>query len=290
MIPLRDIRRQIAGIRKISNITRAMKTVSAIRLARVQGRVVRQRPYAQTLRGVIADLIARTGPGASPLLASPASRDRTGKIRLVVAIGSDRGLCGAFNSSLVQRAARFLLDPGADQVIVIGKRLRDLLHSRKIRFDRFLADFLSDPIEEHIHQLAVECQQQYLSGSINELWVIYTEFRSAARQAVTAERLLPIGPEALTPEPLFPEYHYEPDQPTVLSRVLPAFYQHEWRRVVLESEASEHIARMRAMDMATINAGELIAELTLVLNKARQELITRELAEISSAAETLRNQ
>lgn len=294
MIPLRDIRSQIQSIRKISHITRAMKTVSAIRLRRVQGQVVRQRPYALKLRDIVSDLVQRTTARAHPLLRearkseTPSSKPETPVVMLV--LGSDRGLCGPFNNNLMAESLKFLDErPGREvQPVVFGKKLIDLMQSHHRPMSRKLPGFFQGMTYDKVAALARSFLEQYLADRIGELWIVYTEFRSTARQKVKAEQILPIGVEKLPAEPLFPEYRYEPDEFTVLDEILPMYYNREWWRVFLESEASEHITRMRAMDMATVNAGEMIDDLTLVLNKARQELITRELSEISTSAEALR--
>jgi F-type H+-transporting ATPase subunit gamma len=296
MIPLRDIRRQISSVRKIGHITRAMKTVSAIRLMKVQTQVVRQKPYAGKLREMVADLKVRTSALAHPLLgrniaAADDSGSATRSRRIVcLALGSDRGLCGAFNNNLAAAVERFRMQHERDQVIlvVIGKRLRDLVHTRRVAIDQEMLGYWHDVSYDKVARLGGAYKDDYLAGRLDELRVIYTEFKSTARQRVAEELLLPVGAGDIAAEPLFPEYRYEPDAARVLERLLPMYYNRELWRAFLESIASEHMARMRAMDMATANAGELIQELTLVLNKARQEIITRELSEISTAAEVLR--
>lgn len=290
MISLRDIRRQIQSVRKISHITRAMKTVSAIRLMKVQGQVVRQRPYARKLRDVLADLITRTKADSHPFLSQPITNEQSGGKTSIVclALGSDRGLCGPFNSNLVSEIQRFLVRQTGHcvELQIAGKKLRELLRTRRIKIDKYHADLQTS--KDRIKTLGEELKKRYLQGDISELWCIYTEFRSSSRQQVTSEMLLPICASSLTDATLFPEYHYEPDVHSVLNQVLPMFFSRQWHRVFMESEASEHATRMRAMDMATVNAGDMIDQLTMVLNKARQELITRELSEISTAAEAVR--
>jgi F-type H+-transporting ATPase subunit gamma len=315
MIPLRDIRRQIRSIQKIGHITRAMKTVSMIRLMKVQTQVVRQKPYATKLREVVADLVARTPAKTHPMLRPLIDDELNGGERqagvgrrvVCLVLGSDRGLCGSFNYNLLDEARRFLKQNEGCQVqlVVVGKRLRILLQSKRVAVDREVLGFFQGMTFDKVVKLAAEYKEAYLKGQLDELWAIYTEFNSTARQRVTSELLLPIGMESndggpgtedrssvlghpsLAAEPLFPEYRYEPDPFTVLDSVLPMYFDREAWRIFLESQASEHLARMRAMDMATVNAAELIKGLTLTLNKARQEIITRELSEISSAAEAL---
>lgn len=309
MIPLRDIRRQILSIRRISHITQAMKTVSAIRLMKVQQQVLRQKPYAEKLRQMIAELLARTGGEVTSLLL-PAGRNQhpdrelissavnSGWVQLLV-LGSDRGMCGPFNHNLAVKTSQVIdrLRTSADsaarlrdiRLVVVGKRLRDLLRSRRLPIAQEMIGFWSDLRPEKVRRLVDEYLAEYLAGRISELRVVYTQFKSSAQQLPAEERILPLREETLPSAVLYPEYTYEPDARTILDYLLPMFYQRELWRVFLESVASEQMARMRAMDMASVNARELIRELTLKLNKARQEIITRELAEIASAAEVLRS-
>ena len=154
---------------------------------------------------------------------------------------------------------------------------------------RKLPGFFQGMTYDKVAALARDFLEQYLAGRIGELWAVYTEFRTTARQRVKAEQILPIGRGDIPAEPLFPEYAYEPAPFEVLDRLLPQYYLREVWRIFLESTASEHMARMLAMDMATINAGDMIRDLTLTYNKARQESITRELSEISTAAEAFRD-
>jgi F-type H+-transporting ATPase subunit gamma len=329
MIPLRDVRRQIQSVRKIGHITRAMKTVSAIRLLKVQSTVTQQRPYALKLREIVTDLVARTATSAHPLLQAARANDevrmsndesqivnRQSSLSPVVCLvlGSDRGLCGPFNNNLMAASLKFQNErPGREvQTVAFGKKLIDLMQSHHRPMNPKLPGFFQTSSYLHSHSvilrpvswrlpgsfqgmtydtvaaLARDYLEQYLAGRIGELWAVYTEFRSTARQRVKAEQILPIGRGGIPAEPLFPEYAYEPTPFEVLDRLLPQYYLREVWRIFLESTASEHMARMLAMDMATVNAGEMIEGLTLVLNKARQELITRELSEISTSAEALR--
>jgi F-type H+-transporting ATPase subunit gamma len=303
MIPLRDIRRRIQSVQRISHITRAMKTVSAIRLMRVQSQVLRQKPYAAKLRELVGDLVLRMSAGLHPMLSQPTAdspaltadglQPQTAGRKPIVCLvlGSDRGLCGPFNNNLMAESLKFQQErPGRDvRLVVFGKKLADLMHSRRVAMAQRQVGFYADMTYEKVANLAADYLKQYLAGGIAELWVVYTEFRSTARQRVKQEQILPIGVSSVAAEPLFPEYSYEPDSFAVLDRLLPMYYSREVWRVFLESSASEHIARMLAMDMATINAGEMIRDLTLSYNKARQETITRELSEISTAAEAFRN-
>jgi len=302
MIPLRDIRRRISSVRRISHITRAMKTVSAIRLMKVQTQVVKQKPYATKLRELVGDLVLRTPGNLHPLLQAAGKPETLGSKPetlnpelempvVVLVLGSDRGLCGPFNNNLMAGSLKFQYEySGRElQTVVFGKKLVDLMQSHHRPMSRKLPGFFQGMTYDKVAALARDFLEQYLAGRIGELWAVYTEFRTTARQRVKAEQILPIGRGDIPAEPLFPEYAYEPAPFEVLDRLLPQYYLREVWRIFLESTASEHMARMLAMDMATINAGDMIRDLTLTYNKARQESITRELSEISTAAEAFRD-
>jgi F-type H+-transporting ATPase subunit gamma len=344
----RGIRQRIRGVERISHITRAMKTVSAIRLMRVQNQVLKQKPYAAKLRDLVEDLVARTSEKAHPMLRSDPFTTKTptevdsiqyaayrgadgksgrmavsGRRIAVIALGSDRGLCGPFNNNLVTEIERFL-DAHREhdvRLIVFGKKLLGLLRTRKIKTAQEYVGFYPGMTFDRVAQLGVGFLDDYMRAELDELIAIYTEFRTSTRQKVRQEYLLPIGmvpsssgmgtppvfgaktgsvpgienqeprtknQESGAGEPLFPPYTYEPNPYAVLDQVLPMYYKRELWRVFLESVASEHMARMLAMDMATVNAGEMIQELTLSYNKVRQEAITRELSDISGATEAFR--
>jgi F-type H+-transporting ATPase subunit gamma len=301
MIPLRDIRRRIRSVEKISQITKAMKTVAAIRLMKVQNQVLKQKPYATKIREVVGDLVARTPQNIHPMLTSglhsktetddgDVPKTRNKRIIVAIVLGSDRGLCGSFNHNLAVEAQKFLQVNKDSEVklVVIGKRIRDLIRVKKQPIFQEKINFYHDMTFNKVVTLAQYFLREYMQGEINEMFAIYTEFRTTAKQKVTTQQLLPIGLKQVSSEPLFPTYIYEPDAFTILDNILPMYYNREVWRIFLESTASEHIARMVAMDMATINALEMIEELTLSYNKVRQESITRELSEISTAAETFR--
>jgi F-type H+-transporting ATPase subunit gamma len=301
MIPLRDIRKRIRSVEKITQITKAMKTVAAIRLMKVQSQVLKQKPYATKIREIVCDLVARTPANIHPMLVSGPSlnnnnlepgqyKKRSRPLIIAFVLGSDRGLCGSFNNNLVSEVQRFLgSNKNAEiKLVVIGKKLRDLLRARGREIFLEKINFYHNITFDKVTELSQKFLKEYKNGKIDELVAIYTEFRTTAKQKVTTEALLPIGIKKISAEPLFPTYLYEPDAFTVLDSLLPMYYDREVWRIFLESVASEYMARMIAMDMATINGKEMIDELTLTYNKARQESITRELSEISTAAEAFR--
>jgi F-type H+-transporting ATPase subunit gamma len=264
---------------------------------------LKQKPYALKIREIVEDLVARTPTITHPML-SPQTANSQPLTRLAVApakrvglrrivalvLGSDRGLAGPYNNNLVAETLKFIEAHKEDDVrlIVVGKKIRDLLRARKYSVFMELIGFYSDMTFNKVQKLAQGFLNEYMNGDIDELNAIYTEFRTTARQKVTTEQILPIGFKGIPKKELFPAYIYEPAAFAVLDQILPMYYNREVWRIFLESTASEHIARMIAMDMATINGINMIRELTLVYNKARQESITRELSEISTAAEAFR--
>jgi F-type H+-transporting ATPase subunit gamma len=239
----------------------------------------------------------KTGQVDSPRIRSDEAGVQFGKgkkerrrIIIALVLGSDRGLAGPFNYNLIAETQKFIeLNRENDvRLVVVGKKLRDSLRARKYPLSLELIGFYSQMTFGKVQKLAHGFLNEYMNGTIDELVAIYTEFRTTARQKVTTEQILPIGVTTISKKELFPSYIYEPDSFTVLDQILPMYYDREVWRIFLESTASEHMARMIAMDMATINGINMIRYLTLIYNKARQESITRELSEISTAAEAFR--
>jgi F-type H+-transporting ATPase subunit gamma len=268
--------------------------------------VLKQKPYALKIREIVEDLVARTPSLTHPMLIhgkKPEQADaqfdkgkkESRRIITAVVLGSDRGLAGPFNYNLIAETKKFIeLNRENDvRLVVVGKKLRDSLRARKYPISSELIGFYTQMTFGKVQKLAHGFLNEYMNGTIDELVAIYTEFRTTARQKVTFEQILPIGLTAVSEKRiaksvLYPPYIYEPDSFTVLDQILPMYYDREVWRIFLESTASEHMARMIAMDMATINGINMIRHLTLIYNKARQESITRELSEISTAAEAFR--
>ncbi|GIX45802.1 MAG: ATP synthase gamma chain [Candidatus Tectimicrobiota bacterium] len=289
MPSLRDIRRRIASVKNTQQITNAMKMVSAAKLQRAQERVLAARPYAERMQQVIERLNARVRPTAHPLL-TPRTEGKT----LLVLVTSDRGLCGGFNAN-VQRAAIEQLHAlgGIEHVdlIAIGKKGRDFLTYRhyplrQALVERFVRQVLYPQAQEVAHELLAAYEQE----GYRQVRVVYNSFRSALRQQVSVLRLLPLSPhtspDVEPPEPF--DYLYEPSAPAVLDALLRKEVEVRVFQVLLESFAGEHAARMTAMDSATENAAEMIANLTLLLNRTRQAAITKEIIEVVSGAEALK--
>jgi F-type H+-transporting ATPase subunit gamma len=262
-----------------------MKLVSAAKLRRAQDRMMGARPYAAKMAELVATLVRGLGEDKHPLLVH-----RDGGRKLYVVIAADKGLAGAFNANVMRRALDTLRASadGTASLVAVGRKTRDFFRRRewKIRTDRIgLLDRL--PFEE-IRTLARELTAAFLDDEVDEVWLVYNQFRSVAVQRVVVERLLPIEPPDGAAEGPGVDYLYEPDPATILDALLPRHVETQLYHALLETAAGEHGARMTAMEAATKNAQELIGLLTIRYNKARQERITKELLDIVGGAEALR--
>ncbi|MBW1645585.1 MAG: ATP synthase F1 subunit gamma [Deltaproteobacteria bacterium] len=285
MANLRDIRKRISSVKSTQQITKAMKMVAAAKLKRAQDGVVAARPYAEKMSDVLASLALRTESGKHPLL----QRREEKNVELVV-ITSDRGLCGGYNNGVIKAADLFMLEKGEkfEKIFlsVIGKKGRDYYRRRN---REFATEYLN-PGEisfGYAEGIANEIIDRYVEKATDAVYVIYTEFKSAISQNVIVQRLLPVEPMKLAEGEVAVEYLYEPSEDALLADILPRYVYTELFRMLLESVASEHGARMTAMDSATNNAVEMVDKLTLLYNRARQAAITTELMEIVSGAEAL---
>ncbi|HZH17375.1 MAG TPA: ATP synthase F1 subunit gamma [Archangium sp.] len=302
MASLRDIRKRIRSVKNTRQITKAMKMVSAAKLRKAQDAIIAARPFAQMLDQIISDLATRSGGEelAHPLLTSRPVR----KVELLL-LTSDRGLAGGFNSNVIRRASRFIYENSGVEIEVstVGRKGNDFFRNRgqKMRKDfGFLFQRLDYP---HASQVAEEMSARFLKGEVDAVYVVYNEFLSAISQKVSVAQLLPLqtlsvgaptAAEAGTvapvaaPTPTLVDFKYEPGRQDVLDRLVPQAVAIKLYRSLLESVASEHGARMSAMENATSNASDMIASLSLTYNRTRQAVITKELMEIVSGAESLK--
>ena len=300
MPSLQSVRRKIASVKKTQKITKAMKMVAAAKLKRTQNRILAARPYALKMRDTIRNLSLRVNRDLHPLL-----RKREGEHRrvIVTVVTSDRGLCGAFNANILRTALTALkgLESRGVQVevAVVGRKGRDFFRRRGWTVRREVVDIFDKLTFEHGMVMGEEftALEEYVAGSIDAVYVIYNEFKSAIAQRVVVERLLPIDwvveisdrNDLDQPTETVPGgYQYEPSEDELLEQLLHRNFHIQAYRVLLESSAAEQGARMAAMDGATRNAGELIKSLTTYYNKTRQGVITKELMDIVGGAEALK--
>ena len=291
MATLRDIRRRIRSIRNTSQITRAMELVAASRMRRAQQRVAATRPYAEKIRELLSRLTARTSSDEDYVL-HPLLEERAIERTVLIAFTTDRGLCGALNSNIVRRILEIASDDRAKgrelDVVTIGRKGPQRLGNEPVRISSQFHDLGYQPSLSDTAGIADLAISGYLARKYDEVRVLYPRFVSMLRQEPTVFTLLPITPpEGATagdtgkPKLDIPLI-YEPSAPDVLARLLPRYVEVVVYETILESIASEMGARMVAMRNATENAGELLHELELSYNKARQATITREMIDVTS--------
>jgi F-type H+-transporting ATPase subunit gamma len=302
MPTLLDYRRRIRSVKSTQQITRAMKFVAAAKLRRAQEGVFGARPYAREILRVMRSAAARMDTTAHPLL----ERRPEEKILTVILTG-DRSLCGAFNTNVLRRATTFIRENSSrkTELIVVGKKGRDTMRKRGFKF---LGEYLgvSTKVEfSSAKEIAARIAEVYSNKEVDAVYAIYNEFKNVMVQNLRVEKLLPIDPAILGEEqeprqdshgnPLpqdlsasgkstLVDYIYEEPVEQIFSGLVPRYLESEIFRILLESAAAEHAARMTAMDSATRNASDLIDKLTLEMNKIRQAAITKELIEIVSGA------
>lgn len=286
MATLRDVRRKISSIQSTQTITRTMRMVSASKLRRAQEQLDKVRGYALSLEELLKRVAARLPEGAHPLLTP---REEVRKV-LLFPIASDRGLSGAFNLNVSTLVERFIRDNKQDYdkigVYLVGRKIRDYLKKRRIETTKELMDIktISDDL---VQGIADDLIKLYLDGEFDRICLIYTQFKSAAKQEVIFEEFIPVKvPD--TEESL--DYLYEPGRDEIVQRLVPHFISTKIFYALAQSQTSEHAARMVAMENATNNCGEMISYLTLVYNKTRQESITAEMMDIVGGAEALQGE
>src|SRR3990172_6224631 len=285
MATLRDLQRRIRSVQSTQKITRAMKLVAAAKLRRAQERITEARPYAFKMAELLGSLVARTEADAHPLL----SQRGTGRKRLVI-ITADKGLCGAFNTNALRESLRFLreVEQPSMTLVVVGKKARDFYRRRGWEVKSEMLGFFDRLAYSHAQELAGQLMQAYLAEEIDEVHLIYNEFRSVAVQRVKREQLLPLEATPAAAAAPTAEFLYEPSPEAILASLLPRHVTTQVYRALMESLAGEYGARMTAMEAATKNAKEMIDLLTIQFNKARQEKITKELLDIVGGAEALK--
>lgn len=281
MAGVRDIRRRIRSVANMQQITKAMKMVAAAKLRRSQERVIASRPYAKQIQDVLARLAQAQTDVSHPLL-----EKRPVKKVGYILVTSDRGLCGGFNANLI-RMTRGILEEKRDAevgLVAVGRKGGDYFGRRKTEIITRFTGLGDNPDFNQAKRIAGEVMKMYISGELDEVYLIYSKFVSVLTQVPTVDKLLPIEP---VEEKSGPEYIFEPSPQQMLERLLPKYVETRIYSALLESKASEQGARMTAMDSATENAKEMIDKLTLAMNRARQAAITKEISEIVGGAAAL---
>jgi len=291
MPTLLDFRRRIRSVKNTQQITRAMKFIAAARLRRAQETAVSLRPYAGGIREILRSAMSRIENSEQfPLLAQ-----RPEEKVLVLVTSGERGLCGAFNANVLRRAFEFLREKSGKslEVITIAKKGRDAFRKRSWKIVAEYVDVTSRADLGKAKEIAAEVMKIYEAGGADSVYLIYNEFKNVMMQTLRVEKLLPLDPLALGEHgkgapPASSgdavDYIYEQPAAEIFNKLVPRYVEMQIYRMIAESSAAEHAARMTAMESATSNASDVIDALTLHMNKVRQAAITREIIEVVSGA------
>jgi F-type H+-transporting ATPase subunit gamma len=281
MASLKAIRKRISSVRSTQQITKAMKMVAAAKLRRAQEAVVRSRAYAAKLGEVVAGLATEPSLSEHRLVRAPEAESKV----LLIVLTADRGLCGGFNTNLIRRTEVFLKENGRSTSLgIVGRKGYDFYKRRQVTIAaQFAVGAGTITVAREIVARSVKV---FTGGEVDAVYILYSKFRSALSQVPTVERLLPIEPPSSDAPGR--EYLFEPGREAVIEDLLPRYVEVKVFQAMLESIASEHGARMTAMESATRNASDMIDRLTLEMNRARQATITKELMEIVGGAEALK--
>lgn len=285
---LKEIRNRISSVSSTMQITSAMKMVSAAKLKRAQDAITRLRPYASKLRYILENV------SSSLDLSENMYAENRGQGRvLIVAITSNRGLCGGFNSNIIKRVNSLIKNDFAQStvsVVCLGKKIKDVLKKTDAYFvnDTLapLEDIMANPIFDRTAEIGEELMRQFRSKEVDKIVIVYNRFLNAANQSIEVEDFLPIIP-GVGMESGPSDYIFEPNKEDIVSELIPKSLKTQLFKALLDSVAAEHGARMTAMHKATDNASDLKRSLTLSYNKARQAAITNEILEIVGGAEAL---
>lgn len=286
---LKEVKNRIASVSSTQQITKAMKMVAAAKLRRAQDAILQMRPYAQKLNEILQNV-------SSSEANSPYAEVRPVNKVLIIPVTSDRGLCGAFNTNvfrqvriLVEGEYREFAQAGNLTVMPIGKKAADFYKRRELAVEQGYSNVFTHLSFETAREAAEFAMNSFKNGEFDKVIVVYNEFKNVATQIVHANQLLPLQPaEVATDETQTAiDYIFEPSKEEIVTELIPKSIKIQFYKMLLESNAAEHGARMTAMDKATDNAGELLKELKLMYNRTRQAAITKEILEIVGGAEAL---
>ena len=283
MASLQDIRRRIKSVKNTQQITKAMKMVAAARLRRAQEAAVSNRPYAEKMYEVIADVASNAGSFSHPLL----EVREEGKT-LYIVLASDKGLAGAYASNVFKETIVHIQDKANTSVITVGRRAKEYFTPRGFDIVNSYMGFTERPDYQNARQIALDVIERFAEGDFKEVYLVYTKFVSAISAVPQVIKLLPFTAPKTSHTEIAAEYIYEPSAQDVLGYLLPQYIVTMINASLLQSAASELSSRMNAMSNATDNAEELISKLDLHYNKVRQAGITREITEIVGGAEALK--
>jgi F-type H+-transporting ATPase subunit gamma len=288
MPSLIDLRRRIRAVKNTQQITKAMKMVAASKLRRAQERIMNARPYAVQLQRVLSSVASRVDPSIHPLLEQ---RDvGTAGKTLVIVVSADKGLCGSFNTNIIKAGGGFVADsPQPCTLGLVGRKGRDFFARRSFEVLFEQVGIFQRLRYEDAAVIGRAATEAFVTGQVDRVMLIYNEFRSVMSQRVVVDQLLPIARADVedSRQQSTVDYLYEPSAQQIFNLLLPRYIEVQIYRALLESNAAFFAAQMTAMDTATKNSADMIANLTLYMNKVRQAAITREIIEVVSGAEAL---
>jgi F-type H+-transporting ATPase subunit gamma len=291
MASLKEVKSRITSVVSTQQITKAMKMVAAAKLRKSQERIMQMRPFAKKLNGLLQNLSAAGSEGPTWYNAV-----REEKKVLIVAVSSDRGLCGGFNSSIFKAVAKMIEEKYSSQnkqknvtILPIGKKASEFFTKRGYPVINDFSQIFLDLSFEKVSEAAQFMMDSYRKGEFDKIEVVYNEFKNVATQILRAEQFLPVLPPAKGKKTEEVDYIYQPNQEEIITGLIPKSLKVQLFKAVLDSNASENGARMTAMDKATENAGELLKDLRLSYNRTRQAAITKEILEIVAGAEALKS-
>ncbi len=280
-----DLRRRIKSVKNTQQLTKAMKTVSAAKLKRAQNQLFQARPYTDRLKAALSTIVALNPDITHPFL----EKREESQIDLVI-VTADKGLCGPFNAQTIRYTLQLLSEMGKEKkvnLIVLGKKGYDFFKHMDYEIKYKMINFFFRLHYSHAAEIAENLKKDYIDKKTDAVYFVYNKFISISKSELVLEKLIPIAPEEIKGD-FTAEYEFEPTAEEIFSELLPFYVNQRIYRILLESAASEHSARMLAMDLATKNAEDMIKSLTLTMNKIRQAAITKEILEIVTAAEAMK--
>jgi F-type H+-transporting ATPase subunit gamma len=290
---LKEVKNRIASVMSTQQITKAMKMVAAAKLRRSQERITQMRPYSVKLEAIIRNLSEAQSSGDTD---NWFSQNREVNRVLIVAVSSDRGLCGSFNSNIFKGVMRLVLDQYEEQykkgnvvILPIGKKAAEFFRKRNFQLVDKYSDIIGSLNFQRASEVGSAIMDDFRDGKFDRVELVYNEFKNVATQVLRTEQLLPVvlPTETVKSNPV--DYIYQPSQEEIIAELLPSALKIQLFKALLDSNAAENGARMTAMDKATENAGDLLKELRLSYNRSRQAAITKEILEIVGGAEALKS-
>ena len=287
MANLKETRNRITSVKSTMQITSAMKMVSAAKLKRAQDAIIKMRPYAEKLQEILVNLTAGSEDSVEGIYSSARPEEKV----LVVAVTSNRGLCGGFNAAITKSCVALANGEYASKnlsFLCIGKKGGEFLANRGLNVIKTEIEVYNDLTFDNVAPIASEVMREFVAGNYDKVILVYNQFKNAAIQIVQNEQFLPVAPDEAEDVSNSTDYIYEPNKEAIITELIPKSLKTQFYKAILESVAGEHGARMTAMHKATDNAKDLADRLTLEYNKARQAAITTEILEIVGGAEALK--